>query len=143
MKRIASMLLSLCLITMCAQPVAASANTPETAGSDLRTTNMQISEIIDNVDNTNVSDKMSAEEIDEFLDDTSGSKNALLGKSEEEIEAYFDTVYCGKSAADNTNGGLITNPVTYLHNTVDKKTDKYVVQKTKTWKYNMYRSWWT
>lgn len=56
--------------------------------------------------------------------------NALSDKTPEEIEIYFEEAYCGKSSADNNEtGGIITSPITYLHNTVGKSTDTYTVSK--------------
>lgn len=62
------------------------------------------------------------------------SLNALEGMTEQELEDYFSAVYSGATkttAKNNTKGGLVTDPVTYLHNTVGKSSDKYSVTKTK------------
>ena len=73
---------------------------------------------------------MTDKEIEKFLSETSdNSQNALKDKSLKEIERYFSTVEAGTSAENNTNGGIITGPVTFLRNTVGNNTDTYSATK--------------
>lgn len=73
---------------------------------------------------------MTDKEIEKFLSETSdNSQNALKDKSLKEIEKYFSTVESGTSAKNNTNGGIITSPVSFLHNTVGNNTDTYTATK--------------
>jgi len=85
--------------------------------------------VIDTKKGNSLAKKFNSFEISSFLD--SDNINAICGKSEKEIEQYFATVSCGGNSPDNTKGGVIYNPVTYLHNTVGKKTDKYTITKSK------------
>lgn len=91
--------------------------------------NSTIESIIEEAEDE-TSDAISYRAEDEFLD-SSIETNALIGKTEEEIEDYFSNVYCGYSANNTDINGLITNPVTYLRNNVGKSTDSYTYSETK------------
>lgn len=66
--------------------------------------------------------------------------NVLEGKTYEEIESLLNNSYCGNKS-ENTEGGIISDPVDYLRSTVGKKKDSYKVVESKdcTWStyYNM------
>lgn len=92
--------------------------------------NNRIESIIEKYENEELAIRATnTRKIEKFFDTT--DCNALQDKTEKEIESYFATVKCGSTAQNNTKGGIITNPVTYLHNTVAKSTDKYTVTTTK------------
>ncbi|MGN0379303.1 MAG: hypothetical protein ACI4EU_06920 [Butyrivibrio sp.] len=92
----------------------------------------EIEEIIEESSTDSPHKKMTDKEIEAFLiNDDVNSQNALEGKTTDEIERYFASVEAGNSE-ENTNGGLVTNPITYLHNTVGRSTDTYTITKTKT-----------
>lgn len=90
--------------------------------------NFRIEEIIMGSEGIKSTNTLKKEELDKFLN--SGNENALIGKTEKEIEAYFSAVESG--ILKNKTGSVITNPITYLHKNVAKSTDKYTVISTKT-----------
>lgn len=90
--------------------------------------NERIEEIIDN-SQTNTKRGNSIVDEEQFLNSSKGT-NALEGKTEKEIEAYFSTLHMGATAR-NTKGEIIDSPVVYLRNTVGKKTDSYTVVESK------------
>lgn len=85
--------------------------------------NTIIEEIIEECDkNGNANDADGNVHVNEYDNE---EVNALIGKSQEEVEKLISDAYAGNAADNTTINGVITDPIEYLHNNVGKKTDVY------------------